>query len=97
MGQSPSCSNCSDQEAPFDINRYVDHPLITVEDVYQIKNCFDYLGPVNGYVCLEEIGGLRKSAPSYLKELVKTLEEAKQDLDFDEFYKIMKPKVISLK
>ena len=32
-----------------------------------------------------------------MKELVSTLEKVKHDLDFDEFFNIMKPKILELK
>ena len=92
MGQNLSCS-CTNAQSAFECSEYVDLPLITGEDVYHLKACFDYLQPINGIVTRKSIGQHRLRAPAYMQELISSLELHDSDITFDDFYKIMKPKL----
>ena len=96
MGQNASCA-CADEHLVLDETDYVDLPLITKEDVNYIKACFEYLQPQRGVVQRRSIQAYRQQAPAYMLELVEALAERGQDVSFDEFYKIMKPKIIQMK
>ncbi|CAG9332421.1 unnamed protein product [Blepharisma stoltei] len=96
MGQSQSC-NCSQQQTPFSAEPYIDEPYINKEDVEVIHNCFEYLSPRDGVVSLNKIQDHKHEAPAYMQELIYEIEERKSDVNFDEFFDIMKPKVLEMK
>lgn len=96
MGQSQSC-NCGPQPAPFSADQYIEEPYISREDVENIHNCFEYLSPKNGVVALSSIQDHKNEAPAYMQELIYEIEERKSDVNFDEFFDIMRPKVLEMK
>jgi len=96
MGKVQSCS-CTQEPAPFPIEEYLDPPYINSEDIYQLKTCFDYLGPRNGIVSRREIAKVKHSAPAYMEEIVDSIIQRDADITFDDFYTMMKPKIIEMK
>lgn len=96
MGQTNYCS-CTRSTVTLDEDQYIDLPLITHEDVRQIRTCFEYFEPHNGTVNSNNIRRLKPSCPSYMQDLLSSLEHTASTISFDDFYSLMKPKVIELK
>lgn len=89
MGQSTSTD--------LHFEKYVQHPDVTREDVHQVRNCFEYLGPVNGLVDVNKINEEIESFPHYMQEIVDELKALDHQIDFDEFFNLMKPRLAALK
>ncbi|OMJ71126.1 hypothetical protein SteCoe_30737 [Stentor coeruleus] len=96
MGQNSSC-DCANDEPRLHIESYVDLPNINKEDVSQILKCFEYLNPKKGVVGHESLIRCKDNCPVYMDEIVDTLLSTNSDINFDEFFKLMKPKVMILK
>jgi hypothetical protein len=89
MGQSTS------NEIQFE--KYIQLPFVTREDVHQVRNCFEYLGPVNGLVDVNKINEEIESFPHYMQEIIDEIKALDHQVDFEEFFKIMKPRLAALK
>ena len=89
MGQSSSTE--------IKIEKYVHLPFMTKEDVYQIKNCFEYLNPENGVVEISKLNSSMENIPYYMQEIVEDMKAMNTDINFDDFFKIMKPRVMAMK
>ena len=79
------------------VERYIQNPFVTREDVYHIKNCFEYLGPVNGVVDVSRIDEDLETLPHYMQEIIDEIRETSHRINFDEFFKLMKPRLAALK
>lgn len=97
MGQANSGCGCSNEEYKEHLENYVDLPLLTKEDVQQIWKCFEYLDPKNGVVGHKGLLQARATAPAYMNEIVETMLSSQSDVTFDEFFRIMRPKLLDLK
>ena len=79
------------------IEKYVHLPFITKEDVYQIKNCFEYLNPENGILDISRLNSSLDDLPYYMQEIVEDMKALDSDINFDDFFKVMKPRVLAMK
>ncbi|OMJ77042.1 hypothetical protein SteCoe_23440 [Stentor coeruleus] len=79
------------------IEKYIQNPFVTREDVYQIKNCFEYLNPKDGIVDISRIDEEVETLPSYMQEIIDELKAMNTYITFDQFYEIMKPRVSAMK
>lgn len=77
--------------------KYIQHPFVTREDVYQIRNCFEYLHPVNGVVDVSRIDEELETLPHYMQEIIDEIKAMNHRVDFDDFFKLMKPRLVALK
>ena len=78
------------------IEKYVHLPFMTIEDVYQIKNCFEYLNPKNGIVELSKLND-DLDIPLYMQDIIQDMKATNSDISFNDFFKIMKPRVLAMK
>ena len=97
MGQTNSGCDCSNEDFKYNLDSYIDTPSITKEDVSQIWKCFEYLKPTNGVVKYNKLLRSKDSAPVYMNEIIDTMLSSHSDVSFDDFFFIMKPKVLSVK
>ena len=79
------------------VEKYIQHPFVTREDVHQIKNCFEYLSPVDGVVDVSRINEELETVPHYMQEIIDEIKAFNHRIDFDEFFKLMKPRLAALK
>ncbi|OMJ93041.1 hypothetical protein SteCoe_4126 [Stentor coeruleus] len=96
MGQNSSCS-CVSDESRLNLESFVELPNITKEDVDQIWKCFEYLNPKSGIVRQESLIKCKDNSPAYMNEIIESLLSTNADITFDDFFRLMKPKVIMLK
>lgn len=89
MGQTPS--------SDFNIEKCIQRYNVTREEVYQIKNCFDYLNPKDGVVDLSHIDEEIETLPLYMRGIIHELKAKNSYITFDQFFEIMKPRVSAMK
>ena len=92
MGQASSCNT-----VPFDANPYVDPPAITLEEVLQIRKCFEYLQPEAGVLDMGAVNNPRLKHFLYMEDVLEELQTRQQPVNFDAFFQVMKPKIAELK
>lgn len=90
MGQTSSANDIR-------VERYVHLPFMTKEDVYQIKNCFEYLNPEHGIVEISKLNQNIEDFPYYMQEIIDDIKSLNADITFDDFFKLMKPRVLAMK
>ena len=79
------------------VEKYISPPYITKEDVYQIKNCFEYLNPKDGILEISRMSKEFPSFPEYMHDVIDEMKAMNTDITFDDFFSIMKPKLLALK
>jgi hypothetical protein len=79
------------------IEKYVNLPFMTKEDVYQIKNCFEYLNPKGGVVELDRLDRDLEDFPEYMQDIIQDMKALNTQVTFNDFFNIMKPRIIAMK
>jgi hypothetical protein len=97
MGQSNPRCDCSSDDARTQLEAFIDIPNVTKEDVQQIWKCFEYLKPKNGVVNYASLVKSKDTAPIYMNEIMESLLSIEDDITFEDFFNIMKPKILKLK
>ena len=97
MGEANSRCDCGNNESKINFDSYIEYPNIGKEDVHQIWKCFEYLNPKNGIVDYKSLLKSKNNTPVYMNEIVEIMLQSHSDISFDQFFKIMKPKVLSVK
>lgn len=97
MGNSNNSCDCVSEDHKVHLDTYVDMPNVTKEDVNQIWKCFEYLNPRNGVVDVNSLQESKDACPVYMQPIIREILEYGSDVNFDQFFMIMKPKLLSLK
>lgn len=97
MGNSNNSCDFANDDQKVHLDVYVDMPSVTKEDVNQIWKCFEYLNPKNGIVDVYSLQASRDNCPVYMEPIIKEILEHDSDVNFEQFFMIMKPKLMLLK
>lgn len=100
MGNSNNGCDCVSDENKVQLDGYVDMPALNKEDVNQIWKCFEYLNPKNGLVDVKSLQISKEDRDtrlSYMEPIIDEILDQRSDINFDQFFNIMKPKVLMLK
>lgn len=84
------CSSCSVNDL-FNPDHYVQLPNVTREDVLQLRSAFLFFEPWGGHIHLDRL------PPNHNNDLLKSFFKGYREVSFDDFYRVMKPKLVERK
>ena len=84
------CSNCSHNDL-FSPEHYIELPHVLREDIMQLRSAFLYFEPWAGLIHPARL------TPSHHNDLLKSTFKGYNEISFDDFYRVMKPKIIDRK